>query len=243
MIRNLKALGLALAAIFALGALVAGNASAAGERFHSERERTIFTGATEAGTSDIFKAGSLEIACEKTLSGGTGIGTKLGEGNFVITEVTGHPTFFGCTDNIFGGTDTVDTTGCNTVVQSETNATNHLPFEIECTTGYSIKVTAAGCTLSFGPQKAGGGFSVKNEGAGTTRDITGTLTATLAFTKSGISCGLISATTGEYISHGTGKGFVDNGVTGPIDETEGAAPGKDVTTVYTEGAQVGIWWQ
>lgn len=235
MTRNLKAIGLALVAILAMGALVAGNASAAGERFHSEIEKTILTGETEAGTEDHFRAGSLEITCKKTISRGTLVGAG-NAGNFVATEITAHPTFIECSDNVFGGTDVVDSAGCNTVVKAETNASKHLPLEIECTTGAAIKVTAPGCTLSFGSQKAGGGFIVKNEGSGSTRSTTGTLTATLAFTKSGFSCGLISATIGEYISKGIGKGFVDNGRTGEIDEAAS-------TAVYTEGAQVGLWWE
>jgi len=50
-------------------------------------------------------------------------------------------------------------------------------------------------------------------------------------------------TTGTWIGTMSVKGFKDEGVTGPIDETEGAAPGKDVTTVYKGSAQVGIWWE
>lgn len=241
MIRNLKALSLALVAIFAMGALVAGSASAAGERFHSETELTILTGVDEPGTNHVFKSGSLEITCENATFAGTAKGVKVAEKDYVTTEQTVHPTYTGCSDNVFGGTDTVDTTGCNYVFKSETNATKHLPAEIECTANFSIKVTAPGCTLSFGAQKNGGGVSVKNEGSGTTRDVTNASTTTATFTKSGFACGLVAGTTGEYIGPTTTKGYVDNGVTGNIDEVNGA--GADETTIYHEGAQVGIWWQ
>lgn len=233
MIRNLKALGLALIAVLAMGALVAGNASAAGERFHSEKELTILTGENETGNIHVFKSGSLEIKCTTAKFAGTSKGVSAGANDFVATTVTVHPTYTGCSDNIFGGTDTVDTAGCNYVFSSETNATKHLPTEISCTTGTAIKVTAPGCTLSFGTQKNGGGVSSANEGSSTTRDTTTNSTTTATFTKSGFACGLVSGTVGEYSGATTMKGFIDNGVSGNIDE--GAT--------YTEGAQVGIWWQ
>jgi len=54
---------------------------------------------------------------------------------------------------------------------------------------------------------------------------------------------LVSGTTGLYTGQTTLRGYEDKGVTGPIDETHGVAPGTDTTAVYTEGSQVGIWWE
>lgn len=68
-------------------------------------------------------------------------------------------------------------------------------------------------------------------------------TVKVAFIKTGSLCFLVSGTTGVYSGTTTLKGYVDNGVSGPIDEVEGAAPGTDKSAVYTEGAQVGIWWE
>jgi hypothetical protein len=231
MIRNLKALGLALVALVALSAVVAGSASAAGERFHSEVEPTIITGTST--NTHVFAASGATVECTgATFSGTSTLKTE--------TTQTVHPTYSGCT--FFGEPASVDTTGCNYVFESETVA-GKMPAEIECTAGYAIKVTSPGCTLTFGPQKNTGGLVVTNEGAGTTRD-TKTISETGAtFSKSGPLCFAISGTTGTYKGTTTVKGFKDNGVTGPIDETEGVAPGKDVTAVYNEGAQVGIWWE
>jgi hypothetical protein len=231
MIRNLKALGLALVALVALSALVASSASAAGERFHSEVEPTILTG-TNTNTH-VFAAGSAHVECtEATFRGTATLKTEATQ--------TVHPTYNGCT--FLGEPATVDTTGCNYVFSSETVA-GVLPVEIECTSGYAIKVTSPGCTLTFGAQKNTGGVTVTNEGSGTTRDSKVVSSTGATFTKSGSLCFLVSGTTGTYTGTTTVKGFKDEGVTGPIDETEGAAPGKDVTTVYKEGAQVGVWWE
>jgi hypothetical protein len=231
MTRNLKALGLALVAVCALSALVASSASAAGERFHSEVEPTILTG-TNVG-NHIFHAGETTIEC----TGATFRGTSKLKTEATLTL---HPTYSGCT--FLGEPATVDTTGCNYVFSSETVG-GVMPAEIECTSGYSIKVTAPGCTLSFGAQKNTGGLTVTNEGSGTTRSTKTVSNTGATFTKSGSLCFLVSGTTGTYTGTTIVKGFVDNGVAGPIDETEGAAPGKDVTAVYTEGAQVGVWWE
>jgi len=237
MIINIKATCLTLAAICAVSALLAPVASAS--LFRSEKEKTILTG---EGINHVFKSGSLEVTCKNTTWGGTAVGAGP-LGGWITKELTLHPTDFGCSDNIFGGSDEIDTTGCNYVFKSETNATKDLTSEIECTTGYAIKVTMSGCTLTFHPQPLGGGAVVLNEGSASTRDTKFVFTATATFTKSGFSCGLVSGTTGETIGTTTLKGFVDNGVSGWIDEVEGPTPGLDRTTTYSEGAQVGIWWE
>jgi hypothetical protein len=231
MIRNLKALGLALVALGALSAISAGGASAAGERFHSEVEPTILTG-TNTNTQ-VTAFGGANIECTSVTFRGTA--TLKTESTLTL-----HPTYSGC--SFLGEPATFDTTGCNYVFSSETVG-GRLPGEIECTTGYAIKLTSPGCTLTFGAQKNTGGLAATNEGSGSTRDSKYVLQIGVTFSKSGSLCFLISGTTGTCSGTITVKGFKDEGVTGPIDETEGAAPGKDVTTIYKEGAQVGVWWE
>jgi hypothetical protein len=232
MICNLKTLGLALVAVVALSALAAASASAAGERFHSEVEPTVITGTST--NTHVFAASGASVECTSaTFRGTSNLKTE--------TTQTVHPTYSGCT--FFGEPATVDTTGCNYVFESETVG-GKMPAEIECTPGYSIIVTSSACTIAFGAQKNTGGVTVTNEGAGTTRDTKVVSETGATFAKaSGPLCFLISGNTGTYRGTTTVKGFKDEGVTGNIDETEGAAPGKDVTTVYKEGAQVGIWWE
>lgn len=228
MIRNFKALGLALVAILAMGAVIASSASAAGERFHSEKETTILTGENEGIHKFGLPNGSFSVECAKAEFKGT----SKGEGGTTTNKtLTLHPTYSECNSSL--GEASVDTSGCNYVFKSETAATGHLPVEIECTTGSTIKVTAPGCTLSFGTQVNGGGLKTENKGSGTTRDSTTISTTTATFTKSGFGCFVISGTEGTYEGATTLKGFLDNGVTGNIDE--GAT--------YSEGAQVGIWWE
>jgi hypothetical protein len=231
MIHPLRTLGLASAVFIAIGALAASGASAAGERFHSEVEPTILTG-VNTNTFVISMAGANTECTSATLSGTAPLKTEA--------TMTLHPTYSNCT--FLGEPATLDTTGCNFVFGSETVA-GKLPVETECTTGYSIKLTSPGCTLTFGPQKDTGGLTVTNESSGSTRDFKAVWEVGVFFSKSGSLCFLISGTTGTIKGTMTVKGFKDEGVTGPIDETEGAAPGKDVTTVYKEGAQVGIWWE
>jgi hypothetical protein len=204
---------------------------AAGERFHSEVEPTILTG-TNVGTHSIV-TGETKLECTSVTFRGT---AKLK----TEATLTLHPAYSGCT--YLGEPAAFDTTGCNYVFSSETIA-GRLPAEIECTTGYAMKLTTPACTLSFSAHKNTGGLTVTNEGSGTTRSSKAVSATGVTFSKSGPLCFLVSGTTGTLTGTILFKGFNDNGVSGPIDETEGAAPGKDVTTVYTEGAQVGIWWE
>jgi hypothetical protein len=228
MIRNFKALGLALVAILAMGAVVAGSASAAGERFHSEKTATILTGVNEGIHVFGLPNNSFKVEC----SVGEFKGTSLGEGGTTTNKTTTlHPTYSGCNSSL--GAATVDTAGCNYVFGSETTAAKHLPVEIECTAGSTIKVTAPGCTLSFGSQVNGGGVSVANLGEKNLRDTTTVSTTTATFTKSGFGCFAVEGTSGTYSGATTLKGYEDKGVTGNIDE--GAT--------YTEGSQVGTWWE
>lgn len=226
MMRDLKALGLALMAVLALGAFAAGSASAAGERFHSESETTILTGTDEA--DHVFSASGFSVTCTDA----TFRGTSKGEGGTTTTKTLSvHPTYTGCTSSL--GAAPVDTNGCNYVFGSEPNAGGHLPIQISCTSTNTIKVTAPGCTLSFGNQTVANGATVTNTGAGTTRDVTVTATATATFSKSGFGCFVIGGNTGTYNGPTVVSGFKDNGTSGDL-HTDSAT--------YTEGAQVGITW-
>ena len=221
MTRKFKILGLALTAVVAATVLSATNASAAGESFHSESEKTILTGTSESNQA--VTASGFSVECTDAVYVGTLVGRST-------KTTTLHPAYTGCTSSL--GNAPIDTTGCNYVFGSETTGTGHLPASIDCTAGSAIKVTAPGCTLSFGTQTGGGGVVVTNMGSGTTADVTYHTTFSGTFSKSGFGCFVISGTTATYTGPITLKGFLDNGTTGNIDE--GAT--------YTEGAQVGITW-
>ena len=222
MIRKFKALGLALVAVFAFSAIAATGASAA--TFNSEVEPTILTGSNAGEGNHVFKASGAEVVCTGAEFKGTA--AKKAESTLRV-----HPTYTGCT--FLSETATVDTSGCDYVFSATTNAGGHLPVSIACTGSSVIKVTTSACTLSFGTQNTTGGVKSTNLGSGSSRDSTVDATVTATFSKSGPLCFLISGTTGSYAGNTTVRGFVDNGVTGNIDE--GAT--------YKEGAQVGVWWE
>jgi hypothetical protein len=135
MIRNLKVLGLALVAAFALSAVVA---SAASAHFTSSSDSATLT--STALNNQIFKTtGTLgenaEVSC-------TAVGVTGGPFGTDETELTVHPEYGGtCTVNIEGLgllSAEIDTAGCNYVFT--TTATNNI--HIECETGKQIEVTA-----------------------------------------------------------------------------------------------------
>lgn len=220
MTRTLKALGLTLMAVCALGAITAAGASAA--TFNSGAEKTIVTGSSES--NHVFTASGFSVECTTAEFKGTQVGTA-------VSTLTVHPTYTGCTSSL--GNAPVDTTGCDYVFNATTNGTGHLPAAISCTASSVIKVTAPGCTLSFGTQNPTGGVVATNLGSGSTADVTVDATVTATFSKSGFGCFVISGTTGSYSGPTTLKGYVDEGTSGNIDE--GAT--------YTEGAQTGISWK
>jgi hypothetical protein len=223
MSRNLKVIGLALMAVGALCAFMAPGASAA-ETFHCEVAPCISTGTSEA--SHVFKAGETEVVCKHSEFKGTSL-------NELETSLTLHPTYKECT--FLGETATVDTEGCNYVFGSVTNATKHLPVSIECTLATErIKVTTGACTLSFAPQTTVGGVSNVNLGSKNERDTTTVSTTEATFTKSGPLCSLVAGTKGTYNGPTTTKCYKDLGTSGPIDQA---------ATTYSEGLQVGCWWE
>jgi hypothetical protein len=218
--RNLKALGLALVAVLALGAMAAASASAAGEKFHAEVEPSVVTSSNEGEGNHVFKAGEAEVVC----TGATFAGTSAAK---TTTTQTVHPTYSGCT--FLGGAATVDTAGCNYVLSSEVGASGTAPVSISCTGTNKIKVTGPGCTLSFGSQLTEGGATYANL-ATTPKTTTVTSNTKATFAKSGLLCGAVTGTVGTYTGKVITKTYVDNG--GPTNEDE-----------YSEGAQVDGWWE
>jgi hypothetical protein len=148
MIRNLKALGLALVAAMALGAIGAQAASAVVEHsFNSDAEDTVLTGKNESfGTGnsrDVFQATpGLTVECDATF-GGT-VGKKVED------TVTVHPKYESC-----GGGVTVHTDGCNYIFGSDTttsahsSSSEHASVSLECEAGHEIEITRPGCNIAF----------------------------------------------------------------------------------------------
>ena len=149
MTRNLKALGLALVAALALGAIGAQGASAVVEhsfRSDAANETTVLTGQQEGDQAFEFGTGGAKVTCTTvTLSG-----TQAQKGN-ILDTITLHPIYTGCTFGVV--TATVTTSGCNFVLDSDTTANPHFGDEhaarsLECESTHDITVDAP-CTITF----------------------------------------------------------------------------------------------
>jgi hypothetical protein len=211
MTRNLKVLGLALMAAFALSAVGASTASAATELFHSEVEPTILEGAQIGADKITTTAGVL--TCTSVVLKGT-MTQKT------VSDLTLHLELSGCT---LSGAEfvsaTVNTTGCNYTF-TQPNSKSGVVDNV-CEAGKNITATAFGCTITFSSQN-NLAVSYKNTGTGTTRDLDVTFAmSNTIYQHTGFTCGTGSGTTGTQVGEFTMKGYTD--------------------TNGTKGSQVGIW--
>jgi hypothetical protein len=258
MTRNLKALGLALLAVFAFGAVAAAAASASS--FGSEKEKTVITaGEDKAGAEFGTKTSTLKITCNETING-----TVIGA---TATKITAHPTYFECKD-VSGLKVSVDTEGCDYILYAET--TKHpktkveegeetdAPVEIECTKTEPkpgeivqdhIKITFKSgattvCTITITSiNEKLHGVTYDNEGSGTTRDIKVTPTVdNIKYDAPGIGCAIgglkSSGTDGFLTKDETGQ----KGITATGFEDKDAKEPEPHQDAFSEGSQVGIFW-
>jgi hypothetical protein len=161
MLRNLRALGLSLATVLAIGAAGASAASAA-PQFHFESEHTIIKGQQTTVNSLAFDVGV--VKCGVVQFGGT-------KAVLTSTTMTLNPTFDNClldeeeevtfTDN-----------GCAFLFHLGAN-TEHLTgtMSIECPEGERIEIDAPECTITVPPQGNLGTVTFTNEGAEMTRSV------------------------------------------------------------------------
>jgi hypothetical protein len=115
--RKLKALGLALVAVFAMSALAsAAQADGTPEYFHSSFEETVLTGnSVEGATGDqVFtpKPEGAAITCHTASFEGKADGTANGNTYTTAEEVTVHPQYSSC-DKFAGQNVTVNTHKCH----------------------------------------------------------------------------------------------------------------------------------
>jgi hypothetical protein len=236
--RKLKALALALAAVFAMSAIAAGSAAAAVEHeFHSEVEPTVVKG---AGGSQEFTAGGVELTCPEVKFEGT-VATRTTDEitvgiDYVGTGANGHCNGGGNTTNV-----RVADAGCHYRLDSDTtsgNPTNgeHANVALICDSGgITLEDTNTGLKLEVFNQTIEHAVHYDNEGSGSTRDVKVTATAhgiewvceNSAFFCS-LAVGGTSGSDGTYKGDVTAKGFED------------LSPAKD-TGPYEIGEQVGIW--
>lgn len=222
MIRNLKALGLALVAVFALSAMAASAASAA-DLFHAEGKNNKFTGKQDGTTNDVFTTTAGTVECNNATYEGSQAEETASEAE--VTAAYSECTAFGG----FAGA-TVHMNTCRylfTINATGTGGTAH----IKCTTpGDSITVTATSlgttkCVVHV-PEQTIGGITYTNIGSGATREIT-----------------VDVSTTGMTYTHTSGTGFGACTGAGTTVQHDGKYSGKDVITGETSGGttHTGVW--
>jgi hypothetical protein len=211
MIRNLKALGLTLVAVFAMSAMVASAASAS--VITSDGAVTLKGTETGVAGSNSLSAFGQTLQCP----GSTYTGHKVNVTPHVLvpsgaTETTITPTYVNCVDQESRPL-TVDMNGCDYVFKDATNVsagTYSILVDIVCPVNKSIEVTGGVCTLKVGAQTNKAGFHLTNTGSGTSDDVD--LTGEIKTIKASACGGLLNTEAGIQKSDVTVKGFNSAGV-------------------------------
>jgi hypothetical protein len=189
MTRNLKVLGLALAAVLAMSAFIGSSASAA--EFHSEGENTTVTGSQV--NTHLLKTTAGEITCLKVTSEGT-MAPKT-SGSITISEFFSecHIIFFGSKISA-----TLNTNSCHFVLYASGST------DIVCPAGKKITFSASGCTVEIGAQTGKKSVSYanqENKHIHISFNVSG-----ISYNHSGFTCGTGSGTTGTYVGTTTASG-------------------------------------
>jgi hypothetical protein len=240
MIRNLKALGLALGAVLALGALMASSASAV-DTLTTPVTPTIVTA---TGDNNRFEITSPKTAVEcttTTLAGTVKSGTSVNTFEATYTgkvNVTPHPDHE-CTGVGPVTRATIDMNGCdyditgNTtgkdVTDSSGGKTPDATIWITCPKDKHIGITTnVGCTLTIPEQTpTEGGVTYTNETVGGKKQVTVHATVTgITYTTDGFACALgglpSEGNNSDYTGTVVAKAFEHKGVATKHPFTEGA---------------------
>lgn len=191
--RILKAFGLVLVVVSAVGAITTSTASA--NQFHSaSSELTTLT-----RVSNIVPL--FEYEFDKTVAcitvGGSGEMTSQ-----TVAAVTFSPTYSVCEAQFLFGSDvTVSMNGCDYLFTIEASA-NKGPVHIQCPEGKQITMTVkvfgfSVCTYHIGKQTPSGAATYANKGSNHV-DFSPSLTGISASRQGSSECGKDSSTTGSY---------------------------------------------
>jgi len=165
MSRNLKALGLALVASFAMSAVVASAASAEAYSFKADTVPTTLTGNQHAG-NDVFTTDTGTVSCNIATYEGTQTVTPT-------NSVTVKPSYGEC--RAFGLFNVpIHVNGCEYKFTAGTKVSGNYEgtVDIVCPTGKFIEVTAPGCLVTVGAQNNLGKVTYTNIGIGATKEVT-----------------------------------------------------------------------
>jgi hypothetical protein len=216
MTRNLKALGLALIAAFAMTLVVVSAASAV--EFHSEAKHTTLEGEQTEPTEFAFEAGNVQ--CEETVFKRTQEGEST-------PEVLMEPEYLGCTAGSFSAS--ISTNGCAYRLHSGEKAGEGYDFltDIVCPGEQVIDIHTTDifgtkkCTITIPGQVKRKKVTYTNKTSGSTRDVLADIH--------------ISGTV--YYQHaGTGAGACKTGWF-----EKGTKKGTATTRGFFESLQVGVW--
>ena len=168
MSRNLKVLGLALVAVFAMSAMVASAASATTHRLTAETATADLTG--NQTVANQFKLTGATVTCNTVKFSGTAA--------TLTEEITVHPTYEGNCQVSPIGSATINTEGCNYTITGETNATGHAPVHIVCSGSNEITINGPCVIHVKGGQTPTGGVTFTNGVDPTKGDVTVKATVT-----------------------------------------------------------------
>ena len=166
--RNLKILGLALVAMFAMSAVGASMASA--DELTSELNQAVqMHGEKHPNFTDVFETTAGNTQCSS-------VTYHIGTVTVPPTTIRATPTYSGCTSS--GIPAVIDTNGCHFLFHVTGGSSTVGDVTVECPSGKDITVTVslAGtikCTVHVPPQTlTGDPVTYTNIGSGTTREIT-----------------------------------------------------------------------
>jgi hypothetical protein len=199
--RNLKALGLVLVAVFAMGAIAASAASAA--QFHSTATNTTITRSANATQAFQYETAGQTVECSTV--GGSGEATSQ-----TTAELTFKPTYSGCVvSGIAFSSAQVSMNNCDylfTITAGDTQGHVH----IGCTESSQITITVkvfgvSVCTLHIGKQSPGGTLQYANSGS-TKINVNPGVTGISGTRQGSSECGEATSTTGSYTGQVQVKG-------------------------------------
>jgi hypothetical protein len=198
--RNLKAFGLAVVAVFVMGAIAASAASA--NQFHSTATNTTITRSANATQSFTYETGGQIVECSTV--GGEGQATAQ-----TTAELTYKPQYSGCVvSGIAFSSAQVSMGNCDYLFTIETGA-NEGPVHVNCTSGQiTITVKVFGisvCTLHIGKQTPSGVAHYANSGANRVT-VQPTQTGIEGTRQGSEECGEATSNTGTYTGQVEVKG-------------------------------------
>lgn len=167
--RNIKILGLMLAAMFAMSAVAATAASA--DEFTSEVAPVTLTGTSESGFTDEFTTTAGVVKCPKATYKGT-------QATVSTTTATVTPDYEDQPCTGFGFPATIDVNECQYVFHINGGTSTEGTVDVECPAGKEITITATSagtekCTVHVPTQTSiPGTVKFSGIGSGTTREIT-----------------------------------------------------------------------